>query len=121
MDALRRFGWLFARLVALVVLLLNAWIFVVNLWEQGYAQTWVLVWVLASGLLGAVGALIYLFSIDGPPRFQTRSWRLTGWAGMMAASLLPHSFTFVVIPLVLALILTLFTVPASGEEAVTSS
>lgn len=121
MDTLRRFGWMFARLVALAVLLLNAWIFIINMGEQGYDETWVLVWVLASGLVGAAGGLTYLFSIDGPPRFQTRPWRLGGWVGMMAASLLPHSFTFIVVPLVLALIPTLFMSPRSGGEPVTSS
>lgn len=112
---------MFARLVALAALVLNAWIFIINMGEQGYSQAWVLVWVLASGLVGAAGALVYLFSLDGPPRFQTRPWRLGGWVGMMAASLLPHSFTFIVLPLVLALIPSLFISEQSEQEPVTTS
>lgn len=121
METLRRFGWTFARLVAIAVLALNTWIFIINIGERGYGQTWVLVWVLASGLVGAASGLTYLFSIDGPPRFQARPWRLGGWVGMMAASLLPHTFTFIVAPLVLALIPTVFMSPTAGEEPITSS
>lgn len=121
METLRRFGWLFARLIALAVLLLNAWIFVINLAEQGYDESWVLIWVLASGLMGAAGGSLYLLSTDGPPRLRSRPWRMAGWAGMMLASALPHSFTYLVIPLVLALIPTLFSIDSSGGEPVTSS
>ena len=121
MNALRRLGMLLARFVALVVVLLGAWIFLINLGERGYDEPWILAWVLFSGLAGAVGGVLYLLSIDGPERFRTRSWRLWGWGGMMASALLPHSFSFIIIPLVLALLPSLLTSASTGEETVKSS
>lgn len=112
-------GWTLARLVAAAVALLGAWIFIVNLAERGYDQTWVFVWVLFSGLIGAVGGTVYLLSIDGPERFRTRSWRLWGWAGMLGSALLPHSFTFIVLPAVLALFLTVLS--SNQKEAPVTS
>jgi hypothetical protein len=122
---LRRLGWMLARLVALAVLLLSAWIFVANvastLVEQRYDETWILAWVLMAGLAGAAGGAIYLLSIDGPARFHTRSWRLWSWGAMLASALLPHSFTFVVFPAVLALLPTISFLNGDQKEAVTSS
>jgi hypothetical protein len=114
-----------ARLVALAVLLLGAWLLVVNvvvaLAGERYDETWILAWVLISGLAGAAGGSIYLLSIDGPARFHTRSWRLWGWGAMFASALLPHSFSFIVLPAVLALLPTVFFVSGVQKEAVTSS
>lgn len=125
MAFLRRLGWMLARLVALAVLLLGAWIFVTNtavtLLERRYDETWILAWVLMAGLAGAAGGTIYLLSIDGPARFRTRSWRLWGWGAMLASALLPHSFTFIVLPAVLALLPTFFFVSGGQKEAITSS
>lgn len=125
MAFLRRLGWMLARLVALAVLLLGAWIFVANvastLVEQRYDETWILAWVLMAGLAGAAGGGIYLLSIDGASRFHTRSWRLWGWGAMLASALLPHSFTFVVLPAVIALLPTIFFVSGGQKEPVTSS
>lgn len=118
---MRTVGLMFARFVALAMLLLGAWIFVINSIERGYDEPWVFLWVVFSGLVGAVGGTLYLLSIDGPERLRTRSWRMWGWGGMMASALLPHSFSFIVIPLVIALVPTLFTFGTQTETPITSS
>ena len=120
MPALRRVGLLFARFVALTVLLLGAWIFFNNLIRGGYDELWVLAWVLLAGLAGVVGGIVYLLSIDGPEHFRRRSWRLWGWTGMMISAALPHSFSLFIILIVLALIPSLFTGRSQDEATVTS-
>lgn len=120
MEFRRRLGWLFARFVALSVLLLSLWIFVTNLVEFGN-EGWILFWVLGSGVAGTLGALAYLLSIDGPPESRTPGWRAIGWLAMMASVVLPSSFNLVLVPLVLALIPTLFRFDTSSAGAVTSS
>lgn len=125
MELLRWMGWTFARFVAVSVAILSGWMFVVNLpfQDRGW-EPWALVWILASGLAGAVGGVLYLLSIDGPRRFRTRAYRAWGWVAMLAAVILPTTLTIMLVPLVLVLAPSLFTVPPGADEtdgAVTSS
>lgn len=125
MELLRWMGWTFARFVAVSVAILSGWMFVVNLpfQDRGW-EPWALVWILASGLAGAVGGILYLLSIDGPRRFRTRAYRAWGWVAMLAAVILPTTLTIMLVPLVLVLAPSLFTVPPEADEtdgAVTSS
>jgi len=123
MDLLRWMGRVFARFVAVSVALISGWTFIVNIAQPGAWEPWVYVWIIASGLSGAVGGVVYLLSLDGPTRFQKRPFRLGGWTMMLAAVALPTSLTFMLVPLVLLLIPTLFTVDQNDqakEEPVTS-
>lgn len=125
MDLLRWMGWTFARFVAVSVAILSGWMFVVNLplEDRGW-EPWALIWILVSGLAGAVGGVLYLLSIDGPHRFRTRAYRVSGWVAMLAAVLLPTSLTIMLVPLVLVLIPSLFAIPRRADDtdrAVTSS
>ena len=109
-------GMMFARFVALSVTILSGWIFVVNLFERGW-ENWVLVWILASGLAGLIGGAVYLLSLDGPARFRTRVRRAVGWLAMLVAVMLPTALTFMLVPLVLVLLPSLFTLPRTdGAE-----
>jgi hypothetical protein len=121
MELLRWMGLMYARFVAVSVTVLSAWIFVVNLFELR-GPGWALAWILSSGLVGAVGGLAYLLSLDGPVRFHTRAHRIGGWVAMLAAVILPTSLTPILIPLVVLLIPTLFgaTAKKEPEDAVTS-
>ena len=121
MDLLRWMGRTFVRFVAVSVTILGAWMFVLNLGASGWVPV-TYVWILASGAAGAVGGVLFLLSIDGPPRFRTKRTRILGWGLMLASVLLPTSLTFMLVPLVLLLIPTLFKVPSEdvGEEPVTS-
>ncbi|HJQ76945.1 MAG TPA: hypothetical protein VJ948_06750 [Acidimicrobiia bacterium] len=110
MELLRWMGWMFARFVAVSVTLVSGWMFLVNLAEINHPsyQAWVLTWILASGLVGALGGVAYLMSVDGTGRFHTRAWRFGGWVAMLVAVMLPTSLSFMLIPLTLALIPSLF-------------
>jgi hypothetical protein len=124
-DLLRWMAWTFARFVAVSVTILSGWMFVVNLpFEDRGWEPWVLVWILASGLVGAIGGIAYLLSIDGGRRFRTRVYRVGGWLAMLVAVALPTNLTYMLVPLVLVLLPSLFG-PSRGEEepeeAVTSS
>lgn len=123
MDLLRWMGRVFARFVAVSVSLISGWTFAVNISQPGAWEPWEYLWIMASGLVGSVGGVAYLLSADGPDRFRTRVFRWGGWTMMLVAVILPTSLTFILVPLVLSLIPTLFTVDAdqSKEEPVTSS
>lgn len=121
MNNLRSVGWVLARLVALAVLLLSAWMFIINVVEVIY-DGWIFVWILLSGLLGMAGGLLYLFSVDGPDRYRTRTIRTVGWAMMLAAMVLPSSASFFLLPIVALLFPTLVVTPKGDSgKAVTSS
>jgi len=123
MDLLRWMGRVFARFVAVSVALISGWTFVVNVAQPGAWETWAYLWIIASGLAGAVGGVAYLLSLDGPDRFHVKRFRWGGWAMMLLAILLPTSLTFMLVPLVLVLIPTLFSVAQdkqANEEPVTS-
>jgi hypothetical protein len=117
---LRRLGWMLARLVALAVVLVSAWMLIINLVELDY-DDWVLAWILLSGIVGAVGGSLFLLSIDGPDGFRTNVRRRLGWASMLIAMLLPTSLSFFLLPMVAVLIPTIFNVESPGGEVVTSS
>lgn len=99
MDLLRWMGVTFARFVGLVVLILGGWTFAVNVTDIDY-EGLILVWILASGLVGALGGLFYLLSWDGPERFRKQRIRLWSWVAMVVASLLPTSLTLMIFPMV---------------------
>ena len=119
MDLLRWMGRMFARFVAVSVTLVSGWMFLNNVLELRYGG-WVLAWILGSGLVGALGGVAYLISLDGPERYRTRPYRWGGWAAMLAAVMLPTSLTFMLVPLVLLLVPSLFMRPGS-KEGVTSA
>lgn len=109
-SIMRRIGLSFARLVGLAVMILGALIFIVNIGDRGW-DSWILVWILASGLLGAMSGLAFLFSFDGPDRFKSRSVRVLGWLGMLVSVSLPTSLTFILVPMVLLALPTVFIPP----------
>jgi hypothetical protein len=124
MDLLRWMGRVFARFVAVSVTLIGAWTFVVNIGQPTAWEPWVYAWIIASGIIGTVGGVAYLLSLDGPTRFQRRLFRLGGWLLMLLAVVLPTNLTFMLVPLVLVLIPTLFTLDGDDraqEEPVTSA
>lgn len=123
MDLLRWMGRVFARFVAVSVTLISAWTFVINIAQPANWAPWVFVWIIASGIIGVVGGVVYLLSLDGPIRFRKRLFRQGGWLMMLLAVALPTSLTFMLVPMVLVLIPTLFTVDRGDqaqEEPVTS-
>lgn len=94
---------MFARFVALAVTILGAWMFAINLIELDF-EGWVLSWILASGLAGVCGGVIYMLGIDGPRRFRTRARQMLGWWLMLASVLLPTSLSVFMVPLVVAVL-----------------
>lgn len=122
MDLIRWMGRTFVRFVAVSVAILGAWMFILNVGARGW-EPLSYVWILASGVAGAVGGVLYLLSLDGPPRYRTKRYRIGGWALMLASVLLPTSLTFMLVPLVLLMIPTLFNVEGddTSEEPVTSA
>jgi hypothetical protein len=115
---LRRLGQTLARFAGVAMTILGVWVLTINLIEDSYSGG-TRVWILASGALGAAGGLLYLLSFDGPDRFRTRLTRLSGWVGMLVLALLPWSFTFLVLPMVVLTIPTLLVRPDKGSEEVT--
>lgn len=112
---------MFARFVALAVLLLSAWLFVANVIEVRY-EGLILVWILISGLVGTAGGVLYLLSIDGPGHYRTRTLRTAGWAMMLAAMILPSSLSFFILPMVALLFPTLVVIPKGDKTGpITSS
>ena len=123
MDLLRWMGRVFARFVAVSVVLISGWTFAVNIAQPEAWELWVYFWIIASGLVGTIGGLAYMLSLDGPARYRTRRLRWAGWTMMLLAVALPTSLTFMLVPLVLVLIPTLFSIDRddqANEEPVTS-
>lgn len=108
-------GRTFAKFVGLVVMILGAWVVIINIGEAfgstGGYQGWILLWIFGSGLAGAVGGLFYLVSFDGPQRFRTTRTRLLSWLGMLGGALIPSMILPMLVVLVLAVSPTLFTAP----------
>jgi hypothetical protein len=98
-------GLTFARFVGLTSLILGVWIFLANAAQliagEGDSDRWVTAWILASGLAGAIGAGLFMLSLDGPERFRTRTHRSVGWTLMALATLLPTSIRPMLFPMVL--------------------
>lgn len=123
MSTLRWLGWMFARLVAVAVAILGAWMFIINVVQISF-EGWILAWILGSGVLGAAGGAFYLLSIDGPDRYRRKVLRTLGWAAMFLAMVLPTSLSFFLLPMVLLIVPTVFISPeptAEREEPVTSA
>lgn len=123
MDLLFWMGRVYARFVGVTVTLLSIWTFVANLSNEQRWGTWVLVWVLLSGLAGMAGGSVYLLSLDGPARFRARAFRTPSWTGMLVAMLLPTTLSIMLVPMVLTLIPSLFLydeIADQPEEMATS-
>ncbi len=120
MELLRWMGRTFAKFVGLVIMILGAWVVIINIGEAfrstGVYQGWILLWILGSGLAGAVGGLFYLVSFDGPQRFRTTRTRLLSWLGMLGGALIPSMILPMLVVLVLAVSPTLFTAPDRGID-----
>ncbi|MGH8913037.1 MAG: hypothetical protein ACRDZM_00795 [Acidimicrobiia bacterium] len=78
---------------------------------SAYDPFWFVYLVLWIGMTGIAGALAFLLSIDGPPRWRTRTRRALGWLGMLICALLPAGFLYIIGPLVLLGGLTLLLSP----------
>lgn len=115
-----RLGRSLIRLIGLAFVMAGSWVFLVNLAVFGY-QTWVWAYVLASGAVGAGGGLLYLLSVDGPPRHRMKRTRILGWLGMLVLALMPSSLWIVLLPLILLAVPTLFVRPAQVEVVLPDS
>lgn len=106
---------LFGRFVGLVVLLYGGWMAAVNINPEDpmafYDSNWVRPAAIAFGTLGFLSSLVFLLSLDGPPRWRSTGLRATGWVGMVIALLLPTSITIFVLPLVLVAGLVILAKP----------
>lgn len=115
MEMLRWMGRTSAKFVGLVIMILGAWVVIVNLGDafqaRGGYQGWVLLWIFTSGTAGAIGGLFYLVSFDGPDRFRTTRTRVASWFGMLGGALIPSMILPILVVLVLAVSPTLFTAP----------
>ena len=120
MDLLRWMGRMYARFVAVSIVILSAWMFAINLGDRGW-DSWVQAWILASGLIGTAGGVVYILSLDGAEVFRTKRFRIFGWTGMLLAVLLPTALTFMLVPMVLLLVPSLFRVDAPQDGTVTSA
>jgi hypothetical protein len=91
--------------VGTAVLIYSGFLLVINLAEliagSNAYEGFILAWILASGVVGIIGSLAFLASLDGPDRTRTKSYRLGGWLLMLAAVSLPSSVTFLLLPLTL--------------------
>jgi hypothetical protein len=109
---MRRIAATYARLIGILTALFGAWLVLVNVVEHGlgentYEPPSVLYMVIGFGLVGLIGSVAFLLSWDGPDRFRSKGLRLVGWLGMVFMTLLPWSFTFIMLPLVVSAGLTL--------------
>jgi hypothetical protein len=59
-------------------------------------------------LVGLLGSVTLLLSIDGPARWRNRSRRVLGWIGLMILALLPAQPILVTFPLGLLGAFTMF-------------
>ncbi|MDH3308565.1 MAG: hypothetical protein OEO77_13740 [Acidimicrobiia bacterium] len=110
---LKRIGLTLARAVGLIVVLFGGWVFTINVIEDSYSGV-TRAWILTSGVLGVVGGVLYLLSFDGSERFRSRRFRTAGWVGMLVLGLVPWSFSFLMLPMILMTIPTLALQPPRG-------
>jgi hypothetical protein len=108
----RRIVTTFFRLIGLTILLYASWVFFGNLVAVVGGDVfspawtgWVLLEVSAMGMLGGV---VFLLSLDGPPRWRTSGRRLVGWLGMLIVALLPSQAILLVAPIAVLGALALF-------------
>ena len=113
--AVKQLPALYGRFVGIAVLLYSSWIFAGNAVVFTISDTQdsptVVLGILAVGLLGAVSALGFLLTFDGPNRWRNTTRRAATWVGMFLASLLPASLIVVVLPLVVVAALTILLAP----------
>ncbi|MDP9495755.1 MAG: hypothetical protein M3P87_11000 [Actinomycetota bacterium] len=126
---MRSITTIYARIIGVAVCLYGGWMFLGNLivalvGEDGYSESWVLPLVLVAASLGVSGAVLFLLSFDGSSRWRTRTWRISGWSGMILCLLLPTSLSFTLLPLAALAALTLGMKPSPpagpGEVAAAS-
>lgn len=98
MSLKRWLGLMLARLVALAVAALGAWVLVRNVTEPNY-EGWALAYIVLTSLSGLVGGILFLLTIDGPRRFRVPSWRMWGW-WLMLASVIHTTVNVIAIPFV---------------------
>ena len=114
---LGRLARTYYRLVGIVFALFGGWLFYLNVAQVSYSG-WVLIWILTAGIAGAAGGVLFLLSLDGPDSLRSSRVRLIGWLGMVYCALLPWSFSFVMVPMVLlALASVTGDRPSSGTAA----
>lgn len=89
-----------ARFGGLVYAMFGGWVLIVNVIDHSNPG-WTLAWVLTSGFFGALGGILFLLSFDGPDRLRSRRVRLLGWLGMLVLGILPWSYWFLTLPIVL--------------------
>ena len=96
------------------------WLFLLNVGlvftgepSGGGFGPWVLPWILATGLAGAIGGVFYLLSLDGPERFRTKPIRWWSWTGMLLGAVVPSLIAPVLVLIVLLTSPTLFLLDTS--------
>jgi hypothetical protein len=112
-----------ARVAGIAAVLLGLWVFGVNfvqsvLGENGYDPRWMVWVILAWGLVGAAGGVVFLLSLEGPQRWRTQTRRLIGWLGMLVLAVLPSVTLLVMVPLTLVAGISLFEAhanPTAGD------
>lgn len=97
---------LLGRFVGLAIALLGIWIFGSNV-GVGEPAVWRPV-VLTLSAVGAVGGVLFLASLSERGPLKSRVFRVAGWVGMLALSVLPFSFWMYTLPFVLLVAPTLF-------------
>jgi hypothetical protein len=109
---MRRLALSLARLIGVAFAMYGAWGFFGNLGALiaggSYDPTWVPWLVIGVCLVGLMGSVTLLLSIDGPARWRNRSRRFLGWVGLMILALLPSQAILVMLPLGLLGAFTLF-------------
>jgi hypothetical protein len=94
--------WL-GRFVGTAVFLYSGFLLIVTVSNlmagADYESVEIIVWILASAVVGLFFSLVFLLTIDGPGRFLNRGFRLGSWWLMFLAVLLPTSITLFLAPL----------------------
>jgi hypothetical protein len=102
-----RYARTVGRLAGIAAIMLGLWVFGVNLVQDafadnGYDPRWMLWVILVWGIVGVAGGVVFLLSIDGPPRWRTINRRLLGWVGVLVVSAIPSLTILFMLPLALA-------------------
>jgi hypothetical protein len=125
---MRRFALSLARFIGIAFAMYGAWGFFGNLGTliagDSHDPTWVPWLVMGVCLVGLLGSVTLLLSIDGPARWHNRSRRVLGWSGLMILALLPAQAILVMFPLGLlgafTLLLPVESRPDRGRHLVKS-
>lgn len=110
----------YGRFVATAVLLYSAFLLIVTIANliagSEYESAAIVIWIVASAVLGLVAAPVFLLTFDGPSLFRTRRIRVWSWLVMFLAILLPTSISFFLAPLTAAAIGLVLTQPSAPTE-----